>query len=245
MAGVTMGTPIGLRLCSTIHNKLWYTVYSDSFLPELHFSANWATVADLLDWTTWTSLHKNCSLGDVLTQSSCLVFQLLVHHFWEEKAYVMKRQDNQCYLVHLSVVIMLCLIGVYATIFGWHLTKINNKNLHKPFLFSPLCSIRILAHQSGLVHPCGSWQTSWPFPTLWYSHRRMPGQPCLMCTNRCLRCGSSHCDQCACCWPFEPAEKGQPRWLISNCNLIASFICKDTIWKVFFWSSKTGNRMML
>ena len=57
---VSMGTLTSLQLCSPICNKLWCTVYSDTFLsePALTSSANWATVAHQLDWTTWASLRS-------------------------------------------------------------------------------------------------------------------------------------------------------------------------------------------
>ena len=65
--GVSMDTLTGVRLCSSIHNKLWYTVSSDTFVsePTLTSSAIWATVAHLLDQTMLASHSQRAwvSLG--------------------------------------------------------------------------------------------------------------------------------------------------------------------------------------
>ena len=74
---VSMGTLTSLQLCSPICNKLWCTVYSDTFLsePALTSSAIWATVARLLDRTTRASLRfprASMSLGHEPVASSPL-----------------------------------------------------------------------------------------------------------------------------------------------------------------------------
>ena len=57
--GVSMDTLSGLWLCILIHNKLWCTAYSDTFLsePALTSSAIWRTLAHLLDRTTRPGLY--------------------------------------------------------------------------------------------------------------------------------------------------------------------------------------------
>lgn len=61
--GVSMATLTGLQLCCPMHNKLWCSVYSDTFLPEpaVTFSIIWATVARLLERTSQASLHSLCA----------------------------------------------------------------------------------------------------------------------------------------------------------------------------------------
>lgn len=72
--GVGMSTLTGLQLCSHKHNKLWLSLYSDTFLSQQAstFLAVWATAARLLAQTTRAGLCCPCA--------SVTTTLLLVHH---------------------------------------------------------------------------------------------------------------------------------------------------------------------
>lgn len=111
---------------------------------------------------------KRCRFGDTLTQSSITIwpfsnslkclhpfFLLLTHQPWGQNAHLLPNishhwqvpcwRDNQYYLLHLSVVIMLYLIGVF------HFGKVKSsdflsKNPKENHLFLKILKEHYLAH---------------------------------------------------------------------------------------------------